>query len=146
MKVSEAGKALIKSFESCRLEAYPDPGTGGAPYTIGYGSTAGVKKGDKITQARADMLFKLDIEAAARAVTHSVKVPLNQNQFDALVSFTFNVGAGALTESTLLRKLNDENYSGAANEFSRWIYGGGKILLGLVNRREAERKFFLSKK
>ncbi|NUL36619.1 lysozyme [Kosakonia sacchari] len=146
MKVSEAGKALIKSFESCRLEAYPDPGTGGAPYTIGYGSTAGVKKGDKITQARADMLLKLDVEAAARAVTNAVKVPLNQNQFDALVSFTFNVGAGALGESSLLRKLNDENYSGAANEFSRWIHAGGKILLGLVNRREAERKLFTSRK
>lgn len=144
MQVSENGRALIKRFEGCSLVAYPDPGTGAAPWTIGYGSTAGVKEGDKITQQRADVLLKLDADAAAREVSNIVDVPLNQNQFDALVSLAFNIGADALAKSTLMRKLNDENYAGAADEFPRWIYAGGKELKGLVARRAAERELFMA--
>lgn len=133
--------SLIKEFEGLYLEAYLCPAK---KWTIGYGHTKTVKPGMKITEAGADALLRHDLAWCEDAVNDNVKVPLTQNQYDALVSFIFNVGAGAFKRSTLLRKLNAGDYAGAANEFPRWNKGGGRVLRGLVRRREAERKLFLS--
>lgn len=149
MQTSPEGIALIKGFESCRLTAYPDPGTGGAPWTIGYGWTLPVdgkpiKPGMKIDQATADRLLKTGLVSYENDVQKLVKVKLTQNQFDALVSFAYNVGSRALSTSTLLKKLNAGDIKGAADEFLRWNKAGGKVLNGLTRRREAERALFLS--
>lgn len=146
MNASDRGLDLIKSFEGCKLTAYPDPGTGGAPWTIGWGTTRGVKPGMTITQEEADLLLAEDVSSFAQAVNRLVTVPLNQNQFDALVSFAYNVGSSNLGNSTLLRLLNEGNYEGAAGQFGRWVKGGsGETLPGLVRRRAAERALFEEK-
>jgi len=143
MKTSPKGIALIKSAEGLRLKAYPDPGTGGLPWTIGYGSTAGVTQNMVITEAQAEQMLAADLVRFERIVERLMRVPLNQGQFDALVSFTYNVGEGNFTKSTLLRKVNAGNTAGAAEQFSRWVNAGGKVLPGLVKRRAAERALFL---
>ncbi|MDN5681338.1 MAG: lysozyme [Ewingella sp.] len=140
MNVSENGLDLIKRFEGYRLSAYQDSV---GVWTIGYGHTRGVKRGDKITRAQADEFLAQDAADAASDVERRVKVPLNQNQFDALVSFTFNLGDGNLKSSTLLRRLNEGNYRAAADQFGRWVFAGGVLLDGLVKRREAERQLFI---
>ena len=147
MQISPRGLKLIADFEGLRLNAYPDPGTGNEPWTIGYGTTVypdgrKVKKGDVITQVQALDYLKQDVKKFATSVTQLVGVPINQNRFDALVSFTYNLGAGALARSSLLRKLNAREYEAAAAEFDKWVYAGGRILPGLVNRRKAERDLF----
>ena len=139
MHISEAGLALIRQFEGLRLSAYLCPA--GIP-TIGYGSTAGVQMGQTITAERAEELLREDVRQFEAAVSRLVKVPLNQGQHDALVSFAFNLGAKALEKSTLLRLLNAGDYSGAAAQFDRWVYASGKKLSGLVKRRAAERALF----
>ncbi|PXW42154.1 lysozyme [Klebsiella oxytoca] len=149
MQTSPEGIALIKGFEGCRLTAYPDPGTGGAPWTIGYGWTYPVdgkpiKPGMKIDQATADRLLKTGLVSYENDVQKLVKVKLTQNQFDALVSFAYNVGSRALSTSTLLKKLNAGDNKGAADEFLRWNKAGGKEMPGLTKRRKAEREVFLS--
>lgn len=149
MQTSDKGIALIKGFEGCRLTAYPDPGTGGAPWTIGYGWTYPVdgkpiKPGMKIDQATADRLLKTGLVSDENDVQKLVKVKLTQNQFDALVSFAYNVGSRALSTSTLLKKLNAGDNKGAADEFLRWNKAGGKEMPGLTKRRKAEREVFLS--
>jgi lysozyme len=141
MKIGTKGLELIKRFEGCRTEAYLCPAN---VWTIGYGHTKTAKPGLRITLSQAEALLKQDLIGFEKYVNNAVKVPLNQNQYDALVSFTFNVGTGAFFKSSLLRKLNIGDYSGAANEFPRWVYGGGKKLLGLERRRRAERDLFLS--
>lgn len=134
--------SLIKKHEGLRLEAYlPTPND---VWTIGYGHTHTTKQGQKITEAQAEALLRKDIKWAEEAVNKSVVVPLTQNQFDALVSFVFNVGAGAFGSSTLLRLLNSKDYEGAANQFLRWNKQKGVALKGLTKRREEERKLFLS--
>ena len=134
--------SLIKQHEGLRLEAYlPTPND---VWTIGYGHTHTAKQGMKITEAQAEELLRKDVAWAEEAVNKSVVVPLTQNQFDALVSFTFNVGAGAMDSSTLLRLLNSGDYNGAANQFLRWNKQKGVALKGLTKRREEERKLFLS--
>ena len=143
MKTSPKGIALIKSAEGLRLKAYPDPGTGGVPWTIGYGSTAGVTRNMVITETRAEQMLAADLVRFERIVERLVRVPLNQGQFDALVSFTYNVGEGNFTKSTLLRKLKAGDTAGAAEQFSRWVHAGGKVLPGLITRRAAERASFL---
>lgn len=152
MKTSENGKAIIKAFESLELVAYPDPGTGGAPWTIGWGHTGPeVKPGLTWTQAQAEQALSNDLAQFERDVTQLVKVEINQNQFDALVSFAFNVGsdidaddiAEGLGDSTLLKKLNAGDYDGAADEFPKWNKAAGKVLKGLTRRRNAERDLFL---
>lgn len=131
-------------FEGCSLVAYPDPGTGAEPYTIGYGHTGrDVKKGMTITQSQANSWLASDIEKAATIVAANVKVPITQNQFDALVDFCFNVGAGNFAASSLLRLLNAGKYAEAAVQFDRWNLAAGKILPGLVRRRIAERQLFM---
>lgn len=147
MNASQECLDLIKSFEGCKLTAYPDPGSAdGRPWTIGWGTTMGVVEGMTITQEQADAMLADDVQAVARLVNSLVKVKVNQNQFDALVSFAYNVGSGALGASTLLRLLNEGNYGGAADQFPRWTHGGnGEVLPGLVRRRAAERSLFLTK-
>lgn len=142
MKPSANAYNLTKAYEGLKLASYPDPGSGGAPWTIGYGSTHGVTKGMAISLAEANARLVLDMETAANVVEGARNVPVSQNQFDALCDFVFNVGAGQFGASTLLKKLNAADYAGAAAEFPRWNKASGKVLPGLVKRRAAERELF----
>ncbi|WP_342322409.1 lysozyme [Kosakonia sp. BYX6] len=138
----EAGLALIKTFEGLRLEKYKDAVD---KWTIGYGHLILPNESFPyaITEAEADSLLRADLRMTERGVHRLVTVDLNQNQFDALVAFTFNLGAGNLQTSTLLKLLNQEEYAQAAEQFLRWNKAGGKVLVGLTRRREAERALFL---
>ena len=140
--ISQKGLEFIGGFEGLRLEAYWD--SYGGVWTIGYGHTGGVYKGQKITKQQALNYLRSDCQSAANAVNKYVKVSINQNQFDALVSFTFNLGSGSLTSSSLLKYLNQGKIQAAANEFPKWCHAGGKTLPGLVRRRNAEKALFLS--
>jgi lysozyme len=142
MRISQEGVNLIKHFEGCRLEAYKCPA---GVWTIGYGHTKGVKEGDAIEQEAAEAFLIEDLEAFEQAVTRLVEVPLTQQQFDALVSWTFNLGAGNLAESTLLRKLNNYQYAEVPEQMMRWVRAGGQVLDGLVKRRAAEAALFQNK-
>lgn len=139
--INSSGLRLIKSFEGLRLQAYQDAV---GVWTIGYGATRGVKPGMTITEAEAERLLKEDVNRFEEAVNSAVKVPINDNQFSALVSFSYNVGSGALRGSTLLKLLNRGDYSGAANQFPLWNKAGGQALAGLTRRRKAEQALFLS--
>jgi len=143
---SDRGLALIKVSEGLETEAYPDPGNRitGDPWTIGYGHTQGVRRGDTCSEEQATAWLRADLEAAEGAVRRLVDVPLTRMQFDALVSFVFNVGATAFGNSTLLRLLNAGDAAGAAGQFRRWNRGADGVLPGLVIRRAAERDLFLS--
>ena len=142
MKISEEGKALIKKFEGCELDSYV---CSGGVWTIGYGHTAGVKQGDKINQDEADHLLTEDLEEFEGYVNNAVEVALDQNQFDALVAWTFNLGPSNLKSSTMLEVLNEEKYSKVPSEMKRWNKAGGKVLEGLIRRREAEALLFEGK-
>jgi lysozyme len=142
-KTSRAGIELIKSFEGLKLQAYPDPVTGGAPWTIGYGATTGVWPGMTVTAAEAEALFRRDLARVERDINRVVGVPIDQNMFDALVSFAYNVGIGNFRRSTLLRKLNAGDFRGAADQFLRWNRAGGRTMAGLTRRRRSERELFL---
>jgi lysozyme len=141
----QKGLDLIKSFEGLRLDAYICPA--GVP-TIGYGTTKvngqSIKVPSTITESQANDYLKSDVKSFEQAVNSAVSVPVTQNQFDALVSFTYNLGPGNLRSSTLLKKLNARDYAGAADEFPKWNKSGGKELAGLTRRRNAERDLFLS--
>jgi len=141
MQTSLNGINLIKRFEGLKLAAYKD--SVGLP-TIGYGHTQGVKMGDVITPEQADALLRDDVRTAEMTVSAHVSVSLTQGQFDALVSFVFNLGAGDLLKSTLLRKLNAGDSAGAAAEFPQWDHADGKALPGLAARRTAEQDMFIS--
>ncbi|MGQ6165510.1 lysozyme [Serratia sp. IR-2025] len=146
MNISKNGIELIKRFEGLELKAYQDSV---GVWTIGYGWTQTVdgKKiapGMRIDQATADRLLKCGVVQYEQGVNQLVKVRITQGQFDALVSFAYNLGLRSLSTSTLLRKLNDGDKQGAADEFGRWVNAGGKRLEGLVTRRAAERRMFLS--
>jgi lysozyme len=131
-------------MEGCVLKAYPDPGTGGAPWTCGWGSTGpDIKPGTVWTQAQADSRLNADLARAGLVVNSLVHIYLTQSQLDALADFVYNVGAGNFRSSTLLRKLNAGDTNGAAAEFDRWTYANGKQLPGLVRRRAAEKALFL---
>lgn len=133
---------LIKKAEGLSLDAYLCPA--GIP-TIGYGHTGkDVKLGMTCTQQQADEWLMEDFESACRDVKAAVKVPLTDNQLDALGSFVFNLGINRISQSTLLKKLNAGDYQGAAQEFDRWVFAGKTKLKGLVIRRAAERKLFES--
>ena len=142
MRISQEGVNLIKHFEGCRLEAYKCPA---GVWTIGYGHTKGVKEGEAIEQEAAEAFLIEDLEAFEQAVARLVKVPVTQQQFDALVSWTFNLGAGNLAESTLLRKLNNYQYAEVPEQMMRWVKAGGQVLDGLVRRRAAEAALFQNK-
>ena len=143
MKIDNKGLDLIKSFEGCRLKAYKCVSTE-QYYTIGYGHYgADVSKDMEITMEQATELLKNDVAKFEKCVTSSVKVPVTQSMFNALVSFCYNIGQGAFKSSTLLKKLNKGDYNGACAEFERWNKSGGKVLNGLVKRRTKEQKEFL---
>ena len=141
MNTSPKGIALIKEFEGLRLKAYKCPG---GVWTIGYGHTAGVKPGMVITEAQAEEYLKADLIAFERYL-NGLGLALNQNQFDALVSFIYNVGTGNFYSSTILRKVraNPQDNS-IMDEFLRWVYSKGRVLPGLQRRRLAEMKLYFS--
>lgn len=139
MRTSQRGISLIKSFEGLRLDAYQDSV---GVWTIGYGTTRGVKPGMSITKDQADRMLTNDVARFEPDLNRLVKVPLNQNQWDALMSFVYNLGAANLESSTLLKLLNQGDYTGAAGQFSRWNRAGGQVLNGLVKRRAAEQALF----
>ncbi len=143
-QISDSGVDLIRSFESLELKAYDD---GVGVPTIGYGTTIypngkRVQYGDTCTIEQAKSFMKYDLKRFTEAVNGSVKVQVNQNQFDALVSLTYNIGISAFNGSTLLKKLNASDYKGAAAQFDVWNKAGGKVMRGLTNRRAKERKLF----
>ena len=141
MKISAAGIELLKQFEGCRLTAYQDSV---GVWTIGFGTTTGVKEGQTISQVKAEEYLRFDLAIFEKAVTESLKVPVNQNQFDALVSFTYNVGVSAFRSSTLLNLINEKtDKKVVAAEFSKWVKAGNQTLPGLVSRRKAESELFL---
>lgn len=147
-RINKTGLQLVKEFEGLarrlpdgRIAAYLD--AVGIP-TIGYGHTKDVKIGQIITVQNAEKFLLEDLEIAESAVVKLVQIPINDNQFSALVSFAFNVGTGALARSTLLKELNRKKEKEAADQFLRWVRAGGRKLPGLVRRRQAERKLFLS--
>jgi lysozyme len=154
MKMSQSGLALIKRSEGLRLNAYVDPGTGGEPITIAYGHTGGIRMGDTCTEAQADAWLAQDIVWAEDLVNQLVQVPLTQGQFDALVSFAFNMGPGAKdvkdgfrtlrngNPPTLRRKLDQQKYGEAADEIPKWA---NPPLAGIVIRRARERDLFLGR-
>ena len=145
MNVNKQGIQLVKSFEGCFLNAYLCPAK---VWTIGYGSTKypnkkPVKQGDKITQQEAETLLSDTLDEFSKGVSKLIKVELNDNQFSALVSFAFNLGVGALSKSTLLKKVNSNpNDKTIEQEFMKWVNAGGKKLNGLVRRRTAESKLY----
>ena len=140
MQTSQNRINLIKQFEGLRLEAYQ---CAAGVWTIGYGHTSGVKQGDKITLAQAEDFLRSDLEKFENAINNLVKAELNQNQFDALVSFVFNIGINAFKQSTMLKFINNNSFPLAAGQFDRWIKSNGKVLEGLVKRRKAEKELFL---
>jgi lysozyme len=143
-KVSAKGRRLIEQWEGRELEAYPDPATGGEPWTIGVGHTGGVKKGDTITEAECDALFDEDLEE------HDINpllgdAPTSQDQFDAMTALAFNIGLTRFANSTVLKRHKMQNHLGAANAFLLWHYAAGKPMKGLMRRREAERKLYMGR-
>lgn len=140
-KIDQAGIDFIKEREGLRLTAYDD---GGGVWTIGWGSTKGVKQGMKITRETAEKMLKDDLVVFEGGVDALVKVPLTQNQFNVLVSFSFNVGMAAFRKSTLLKVLNQGHYDRVPNELSKWVKDNGKVVQGLVKRRALEAALFMS--
>lgn len=147
MMPSTACLALTKASEGCVLRAYPDPGSGGDPFTVGWGATGpDVKRGTVWTQKQADDRLVADLTRAGASVTALVDGhPTTQGQFDAMTDFVFNVGAGALRSSKLLAKHLAGDFDGAAAEFGRWTYASGKQLPGLIKRRAAEAALYRTK-
>ena len=142
MKIAITGVKLIQEFEGLELKAYKCPA---GVWTIGYGHTKGVKQGDVITPAQATAYLQADLTDAEKAV-NSQNLRISQNQYDALVSFTFNVGTGNFLKSTLLKKVKiNPDDSSIRSEFAKWKYGSGKVLPGLVRRREAEANLYFKK-
>ncbi len=141
-KIGAKGLALIKEFEGCELTAYKDPV---GILTIGYGSTGPhVKAGMRITEAEAEALLRKDLARFEKAVNNLTGGKVTQNQFDALVAFSFNVGEGGLKTSTLLREHNAGDHAEAARQFLRWNRAGGRVLAGLTRRRKAEAALYAS--
>lgn len=143
MKIGSKGLSLIKGFEGFRSQAYLD--TGNVP-TIGYGTTRGVKMGQTITKEQAETALIRDVQSAEKSVTQLVKVKLTQDQFDALVSFVYNLGHGNFSGSTLLSLLNQGHYSAVAPQLLRWNRDNGRIIDGLTRRRKAEGDLFTTGK
>ena len=139
MNLGYEGTKLLKFFEGCKLTAYQDSV---GVWTIGYGHTKGVLEGMTITQEGAEQLLQTELEEYEGYIEKYVTVPLTQNQFDALVCWVYNLGPTNFKNSTLLKELNSGNYTAAGKEITRWNKAGGKVLAGLVKRREAEAKLF----
>jgi len=139
MKTSDVGRELIKEFEGCKQVAYQDSV---GVWTIGYGHTKDVYEGQLSIKKTCDRFLEEDLEEFEGYVDSYVKVSLTQNQFDALVAWTFNLGPGNLSESTMLKKLNAGDYDAVPDEMRRWNKAGGEVLNGLVRRRDAEANLF----
>ena len=139
-QIGQKGLDLIKRFEGLYLRSYKCPAD---VWTIGYGHTKNVNGNQIITSEQAEQLLRSDLRVFERVVSDAVTVPLNQNQFDALVSLAFNIGGSNFGSSTLLRMLNAANYAGAADQFLRWNRAGDRVLDGLTRRRQDERALFL---
>ncbi len=145
MRLSKDGQDFIKSYESLKLRAYPDPKTGGKPWTVGWGHTGSdVAPGVVWTIQEADDAFLRDALFFEDGVTGLCPNGLTQQRFDALVSFAFNLGLAKLQSSTLLKLYKAGNYTGAANELLRWVSPGTNVEAGLRKRRTAERDIFLN--
>ena len=144
MKLSQRGIDLIKQFEGYSSKAYPDPATGGAPWTIGYGTTNGVKPGMVITAEKAEKMLRDDVAKFESGVSSLVTAPTTQGQFDAMVSLAYNIGLGGFGKSTLLKKHNARCYTCAADQFRVWNRANGKVMNGLTKRRAAERQVYMS--
>lgn len=144
MKLSQRGIDLIKQFEGYSSKAYPDPATGGAPWTIGYGTTKGVKPGMVITAEQAEKMLRDDVAKFENGVSSLITAPTTQGQFDAMVSLAYNIGLGNFGKSTLLKKHNARCYTCAADQFRVWNRANGKVMNGLTKRRAAEREVYMS--
>ena len=142
MNISQEGISLIKKFEGCEYNAYK---CAADVLTIGYGHTKDVKEGDLVTQQEAENLLAEDLKEFENYINDMVTVPLNQNQFDALVSWVFNLGPANLKASTMLKVINIGNYENVPEQIKRWNKAGGKVLDGLIRRREAESLMFQNK-
>ena len=140
MKTSGEGVALIRKFEGCEVQAYQ---CSASVWTLGYGHTRDVSEGDTCTKDEAEQILISDLQEFEGYVNDLVKIPLDQNQFDALVAWTFNLGPTNLKSSTLLVRLNDNNLGDVPHQLRRWNKAGGKVLDGLVRRREAEALLWL---
>ena len=141
MKTGNKGIELIKHFEGCELEAYKCPA---GVWTIGYGHIKGVKEGMTITESQAEEMLKSELNEYEGYINNLVTVELNQNQFDAMVSWVYNLGGGNLKASTLLKVLNSGDYDGVPAQMMRWNKAGGKVLEGLTRRRQAEADLFVA--
>jgi lysozyme len=153
MNPSQNCTKLIQQFEGCAkkrpdgtFEAYPDPGTGGDPWTIGWGSTGpDIKRGTVWTQKQCDDRFNSHLAEFCQGVSKAIgDAPTTQSQFDAMVCFAYNVGTGAFAKSTLLKKHKAGDYKGASAEFAKWNKAGGKVMNGLTRRRAAEAQLYAS--
>ena len=142
MNISEEGLSLIKKFEGCELKAYRCAAN---VLTIGYGTTKGVTEDMEITKEEAESILKEEMHEYEGYINDMVKVPLKQNQFDSMVSWVFNLGSTNLYSSTLLKKLNNSEYDEVPAQIKRWNKAGGKVLDGLIRRREAEALLFEGK-
>tara|TARA_Y100001938_G_scaffold133358_1_gene192626 strand:+ start:2311 stop:2769 length:459 start_codon:yes stop_codon:yes gene_type:complete len=142
MNISEEGKCLIKKFEGCKLEAYKCPA---GKWTIGFGFTKGVKEGDTWSQSHAEYMLDVELEEYEGYINDLVNIQLNQNQFDALVAWIYNLGPTNFRTSTLRKKLSPETMDEVPREIRRWNKANGEVLQGLVRRREAEALLFQGK-
>ena len=142
MKLGIQGLELIKTFEGLELNAYQ---CAAGVWTIGYGHTKGVKPGDQINKAVADSLLVEEMEEYEKAVNDAVTISIDQCMFDALVSWTYNLGPSNLNASTMLKVLNSGDYDGVPEQIKRWNKANGKVLEGLIRRREAEAILFEGK-
>ena len=144
MPAIDIAAALVRKWEGIELKAYPDPATGGAPWTIGVGHTGPeVRPGVVWTQKQAEDALRSDLRKFLLGVQHAVHVQATEAQLGAMASLAFNIGLGAFQNSTLLRKVNKSDFAGAADEFLRWNKAAGKVMNGLSNRRADERRVFL---
>ena len=141
MNIGSKGLELIKHFEGCELEAYKCPA---GVWTIGYGHIKGVSEGMTITEAQAEEMLQSELIEYEGYINDLVEVELNQNQFDAMVSWVYNLGGGNLKSSTLLKVLNAGDYAGVPAQMLRWNKAGGKVLEGLTRRRQAEADLFVA--
>ena len=142
LEISEEGKQLVKKFEGCELTAYK---CSASVWTIGYGRTTDVKEGDTCTQEQADAWLEEELPVFGAYVTAAVAVPLEQNEYDALVSWTYNLGPTNLNNSTMLKVLNDNKKADVPAQIKRWNKSAGKVSEGLIRRREAEALLFEGK-
>lgn len=144
MRISQRGLEALKRHEGLRLHAYPDPASGGEPWTIGYGRAHGVTPGQQISADTAEQYLREDLQLVEDTIKETVAAPLTQGQFDALCSLIYNIGEKAWRGSTMLKRLNERQYMQAATEFVRWNKAAGKVMPGLTNRRVLEQKMFES--